>query len=285
MLPSANDIQSFLEVSQTLNLSRAAERLGISQPALSLSIKRLEENFGLPLLLRSKSGVQLTKAGTSLSLKGRELVQQWEKLKNEALSSYDEVIGQYSLGCHPSVGLYALPLCIPQLMDKYPQLNLSLKHDLSRNIAEEVISFKLDFGLVINPVEHPDLVIKPICKDVVGLWKRKGEGKPAKNLPLLYSSSLIQSQSILSELSKSGFKFERSIQTENLEVIRELTKKGVGYGILPERVASYENQLLEKIEGTPIYKDTLSLIYRYDAHKSPSSKKLIAEIADLLATI
>ena len=62
MLPNASDIQSFLEVTKTKNISRAAERLGLTQPALSQSIKRLENAFGQQFFIRGKGGVKLTRA-------------------------------------------------------------------------------------------------------------------------------------------------------------------------------------------------------------------------------
>ena len=62
MVPSAAELEYFLEVSSTLNLSRASERLGISQPSLSLAIKRLEQSVGTELFIRHKHGVTLTQA-------------------------------------------------------------------------------------------------------------------------------------------------------------------------------------------------------------------------------
>ncbi len=63
MIPSPTDLKYFMEVAQTQNVSRAAERLGISQPSLSLAIRRMEQSVGAPLLIRSKRGVTMTQAG------------------------------------------------------------------------------------------------------------------------------------------------------------------------------------------------------------------------------
>src|SRR5690349_7643935 len=109
MLPSPSELQYFIEVSNTLNVSRAAERLGISQPTLSLAIQRLEHGFGAPLLLRSKSGVTLTNAGRKLVAQARHLLDEWEKIRQDALKDESEIRGRYTLGCHASVALYSLP--------------------------------------------------------------------------------------------------------------------------------------------------------------------------------
>ena len=133
-LPNPSDLHYFIEVSSRENLSRAAERLGISQPSLSLAMQRLEDSVGTKLLNRSKKGVQLTKAGKSLLVHSRELLQKWEEVRSGALASEQLVQGTYRLGCHSSVAQYTLPLFLKNLLVKYPQLDIQLKHDLSRKI-------------------------------------------------------------------------------------------------------------------------------------------------------
>src|SRR5688500_16984767 len=113
MMPSPSELQYFIEVAGTLNVSRAAERLGISQPTLSLAIQRLENSFGAPLLIRTKSGVKLTHAGQRLVTQARALVHEWEKIRGDALRDETEIRGRYIVGCHPSVALYSLPNFLP----------------------------------------------------------------------------------------------------------------------------------------------------------------------------
>src|SRR5450432_3815930 len=100
MLPSPSELHYFIEVTNTLNVSRAAERLGISQPTLSLAIRRLEANFGAPLLIRTKSGVQLTHMGQKLVAQARNLLHEWERIREDALRDETEIRGRYVLGCH-----------------------------------------------------------------------------------------------------------------------------------------------------------------------------------------
>src|SRR5258708_6633375 len=134
MMPSNFDLQYFLEVAQTLNISRAAERLGISQPSLSLSIKRLESALGTALLVRSKSGVQLTQSGHKLTITARQLLGEWDKLLSETSRNDDTISGRYTIGCHSSVALYTLPHFLAKLLKDHPNLEIKLNHDLSRKI-------------------------------------------------------------------------------------------------------------------------------------------------------
>jgi LysR family transcriptional regulator, cell division regulator len=207
-LPSASDLRYFLEVSHTLNVTRAAERLGIAQPSLSQALKRLEDALGAPVLVRGKSGVQLTHAGRKLASRARDLLEEWEKLRRETARDEREIRGRYVIGAHPAVALYTLERVLPALLKDHPGLEISLAHDLSRKILEDVVSFKVDFGLVMNPVKHPDLVLRRLFSDEVSVWTaaapsalqdhRTGDGV------LIYDPALGQSQTVLAGLSRAA---------------------------------------------------------------------------------
>src|SRR5579862_1970744 len=127
MLPSPAELAYFLEVSATLNLSRASERLGISQPSLSLAIKRLEETLGTSLFVRHKRGVTLTQAGKQLLLYARQLLQYWENTKSKVLASQQEVQGCFTLGCHSTVAIYMVSGFLSDLLENHPKLEIHLK--------------------------------------------------------------------------------------------------------------------------------------------------------------
>ncbi len=281
ILPSFNDINYFLEVSETKNISRAAERLGITQPSLSSAIKRLEDSLGSNLLIRSRSGVQLTKAGLELKQKGRLLLMNWEQLKSDINKRETAVTGEYIIGCHPSVALYSLPYVLPKLLQQHTELNVKLEHDLSRKITESIISYQIDFGIVVNPVKHPDLVIKELCTDVVTFWtaeKPSDNQKMDDNAILICDLNLNQAQKIMGDFEKKKVHFRRLVHSSNLEVITELVAKGAGVGILPTRVATRHRSfgLKELSAKSPTFKDKVCLVYRADMPRS-KSREVITE--------
>ena len=198
---SPDDLYYFIEIAHTKNLSRAAERIGISQPSLTLAVKRIEQSLGADILIRSKKGVFLTPSGKNLLKHSKMMMQYWQQLKSEVLASTHEISGQISLGCHPSVGLYTLNKFLPKVFEKYPHLEISLHHDLSRKISERVISLEIDIGLVINPIKHPDLIIHNLLEDTVTLWSTKQKKKVldyhSGNAVLLCDPALLQTQGIL----------------------------------------------------------------------------------------
>lgn len=289
MIPSPAELNYFIEVSNTLNLSRAAERLGITQPTLTLAIQRLENSFGVPLLIRSKSGVKMTQAGHKLASQARLLFEEWQRIKDDALRSESEIRGRYVIGAHPSVALYSLPLFFTDLLLQNENLEIKFMHDLSRKITEEVISFNIDFGIVVNPWPHPDLVIKNLSTDEVSLWVSKKPNElqdpSSGKAVLICDPELLQSQELLKQLVKKGIHFNRTITSPSLEVITSLVAAQAGVGILPSRVATKSKELGLKLlsKEAPKYSDKICLIFRADLQRSKASRSIAAFIEKRLS--
>lgn len=268
MIPNPYDIKYFHTVAETLNLSRAAERLGVVQPTLSGALKRLEEAVGRPLFTREKNGLTLTRAGEEFLIKSKVLFEDWEKI-TKSISDLDSVpSGRFVLGLHPSVALYTLKHFMREL-GEYPDLDINFVHGLSREIMEMTISRKVDVGLLINPIKHNDLVLKKICSDRVGFWGMKGGNRDT----LIYDPGLSQAQSLL----KKSDDFKKQITSSNLEVIGELVHAGVGVGILPERVARRFKGLIPVSEKW--FVDELYLAYRADQSRTAGFKAIIEAIS------
>lgn len=269
MMPSAAELEYFVEVSNSLNLSRASERLGISQPSLSLAIKRLEQSVGTELLIRHKHGVSLTQAGKQLILHTRQVLQYWQNAKSQALASMQETQGRYTLGCHSSIAIYMVSRFLAHLLEQYPKLEIELKHDISRRITEQVINLSVDIGIAINPFKHPHLIIRKLCNDETTFWvgpgKRKTQNIHSEQSVLICDPELVQTQTLLSKITKEKINFARIIKCNNLEVIATLTANGCGIGILPTRVANaISSNKLKRVPKTPTYSDELCLIYRHE---------------------
>lgn len=264
MTPSSSDLDYFLEIANLLNLSRAAECLGISQPSLSLALQRLENNIGTPLFIRHKQGVTLTKAGQQLHTHAKQMIEHWQQIKAKALASINEIQGSITIGCHPAVAMYSLNSFLADLLENHPKLGIKLSHDLSRKITEQVISLKIDIAIVINPVKHPDLIIKHLDYDKIKLWRGKGKRKiqdlTSGRAVLICDLELLQTQSILKKLKQMNITYGHIIHSDNMEVISELVVNGCGIGILPEKIARLKK--ITAIPNTPYYEDEICLLFR-----------------------
>lgn len=284
MMPSPVELSYFVEVASVLNISRASERLGIAQPSLTLALQRLERSVGTPLLIRSKKGVTLTQAGKQLLAHSRNLLQNWQMVKTQALASINEIQGQYTVGCHVSVALYSLPGFLADLLENHPTLEFKLVHDLSRRVTERVVQTQIDIGIVVNPVKHPDLIIRKLYDDEVTFWVGRGQRRiqdfRSGEAVLICDPELIQTQNLISKLKKSGFRYRRILASSSLEVITGLTASGAGIGIIPERVAAHGYAKgLVRIPKSPVYRDEICMVYRVENKGVQSIQKIAKNIA------
>lgn len=270
------DLKYFLELSKTLHVSRAAERLGVTQPTLSHCLKRIELEAKTQLFIRSKKGLTLTNAGQRLASQAGELIQKWEDVLLSAQNEVQKVSGLIRFGCHTAVAQYTLPFFVAEFLQKFPDINLSFSHGLSRHMAEDVISQKLDAAFVVNPVPHPDLIIKEVSKDRVTLWKSKN---CLNNDVLIMEPSILQQQEVFKKLQKKNIQFHRIVESSSLEVIAQLITNGVGCGILPERVIkALGDQNVQAVKNAPEFQDRMCLIFKSEFRKSARGQALIETV-------
>lgn len=284
MLASPTELYYFNEICRTLNLSRASERLGISQPSLSQSLKRLETFIGTPLFLRVKTGVKLTKAGSQLQTHTNELLTLWERVRSESLASCQEVQGSITLGCHPTVARHILPALLPSFVAKYPHLDIALVHDLSRKIVEGVINLSIDVGLVVNPIRHPGIILQKLYDDEVGFWQAKDKQWSFElGGTIICDPELNQTQQMLNTLREQGRANFRLLTSSNLDVIASLTASGTGIGILPKSVIQMMQPELKPVPDMPAYHDQIYLAYRPEQRDIMALKVLIKGIKDTIS--
>ncbi len=272
----SDQLYYFIEVAKCLSLTKAAQRLGISQPSLSLSIKRLESELGVKILNRYKTGVTLTIAGQRLLLKSKSLIELWQDTKQSVFDSQHEVEGHINLGCHSSVAMHHLPNSLPELLRKNKSLNISIHHGLSREINSAIISGKLDLGIVVNPLRHPDLVIIKLRNDKIGFWQHKDSSFDKGDVTLLCDSNLGQTQILINKYKKQGSTFSRIIECQSFELLAKLACQKVGVAILPESIAiSKSNKMLEILNPKLYYLDEICLVYRVENRGVKAIKALV----------
>jgi len=223
------DLKSFIVTAKHLHFTKAAKELGLSQPALSHSIKRLEEELGENLFLRRKDGIILTKAGLFLLKKGESILLDIESISHGLNEHKNQAIRNLSLGLHPSVGSYTLPYILGQM----PNFQLNLTFDLSRVVTNFVEEGKIDCAIAINPYPHSNLIISELDDDHFQIWAHAKKYNPDY---LFYDPQLHQSHFLLRQLDKKGIKFKHTIEVSNLELIAQLVYGGRGVGLLPHRV-------------------------------------------------
>ncbi len=273
MIPTSTEIENFVEVFRTRHISRAAIRLGVTQPTLTQSLQKLEEKAGHRLFHRGRQGVVPTDEGHLFYVRALKLIDAWREVGGEIEASRHELRGKFRLGCHASVAAYALPGLFARISQHAPGIELELVHDFSRKITEQVVAYELELGFVVNPFRHPDLVLKKVGEDRVEFWRRKGAGAVPSRL--FADPNLKQVQTLLEKTQRTEFKGWSVVPTASLEVARELAAQGQGVAVLPARVARLAAEKLVSYQrGLPTFHDEIYLAYRKEALSSAAGREL-----------
>lgn len=270
-----NDIKNFTQTASCQTIMQAAQKLEISQPALSESLKRLESDAGIILFYRSRNGIKLTPAGKDFLHKCHTLLEAYFNL--ETAQDEKTIFGNQtiSIGCHATVAQYSIPKALSYLKSSAPDFKIELRHDLSRNIQSAVQRGDLDIALVINPTEVPDLIIHKLALDTVSVWSASDETLDH----IICNPNLFQTQSILKKWKN---KPKKLISTDSLELICRLTNEKIGYGIIPERAVLLSKMKLQQLSKLPTYSDQISLIYRPEFGKTQAEKFVIEALKKAL---
>ena len=266
---NSNDLKSFLSTAKTLHLTRAAKELGISQPALSHCIKRLELELGEELFLRRKDGLILTKSGELLALRGQKICDDLESVSKLIQTGDSHNLQTLNFGLHASVAAYTLP----ELLKKSKDLTFQFHFGLSRTVNQWIQDGKIDCGIVINPYPHPNLIIHQLTKDQFNLWTHK---KNLNQHRLFVNSDLHQTHSLLRQIEKRGLTFSEIVEIPNLELMAKLVYEGAGVGVLPEKVIKNFNPNDTVVFSNSIkpFIDHIAFVFSEENRKNPNIGKL-----------
>ncbi|MCH2533399.1 MAG: LysR family transcriptional regulator [Bdellovibrionales bacterium] len=257
--PFSYEIRIFLNCAKSSTFVEAAYNSGLQQSSITKIIKKLEDEFEKKLFIRSSKGIVLTDYGKQLNEMYIQTINFWESMYFKKLNQETNFVGEMSIGCHHSIAMNELAKFYPYLSKQYPRLRINTHLDTSINITKAILDYKIDIGLVINPVKNQDLVVKPIHKEFVAFWGDKAAKTIIYN-PQMYSQA---------QLIKK-FKNAELMPIDNYEVIATLTKTSKYKGLLPNTVASRYNL---KQASDVLMTTQLSMIYnKYHLENNFKSK-------------
>jgi DNA-binding transcriptional LysR family regulator len=253
------DLQTFLAVSQTRSFSRAAERLHLTQPAVTKRIQRLEGHFGISLFDRVGKQIHLTAAGSLLRPRAESLMTDMADTQRLLDNLRLEVSGALALTTSHHVGLHRLSPVLKAFTQDYPQVQLDMRfedseaaHDLVRNARSEMAVVTLDPQRTRKPGEAPgpqDLEYLPIWDDplqFVIAAEHPLAARPSMTLselaeqPVILPDLATYTGRIVAELfAQAGHTLTPSMSTNYLETIGMLVGSGIGWSVLPASMVSH----------------------------------------------
>lgn len=236
----------FLAVARTENISRAAEELHVSQPALSRQLMDLEEELGVKLLVRSNRQATLTEAGFLLKKRAEEMFKLMAKTLDEVSNAAKGVSGSVYIGCGETAGMRLIAKAVHELQEKYPRVSYNFRSMDGLTVKEQLKRGILDFGIVIqqeSPKDYPCIELP--YEDRWGVLMRKDS--PLATLPAIRPEDLEHLPLIFSKQSLKWKEFDtwfhkdesqlHIVATYNLLYNATLfAEEGIGYVICFNRL-------------------------------------------------
>lgn len=237
-------LRYFDALARVLHFGRAAEQCAVTQPALSMQIRELEENLGLELVERTRSGVQLTEKGRDIAERAARILGDVRSLIEFAQHSDQMLAGSLRVGVIPSIAPYLLPPLLPLIKRSYPELELHVRETQTATLINELVAGKIDVMLLALPVTHPDvetlelfddrfILALPKLRQLSGGVRADKEMITGERLLLLEEGHCLRDQA-LSYCSLTQVNSVNTFGASSLSTIVEMVAAGFGITLLPE---------------------------------------------------
>ncbi len=285
------DFTTFLAVAREHSFSRAGEKLGRTQPAISLAVRRLEEELGERLFDRSSKEGMLTDAGRLVREHAEEMERQRERLALALVELRDRHRGTVTVGANESTALALLP-ALERFRRRYPQIKVEVRRSLSRAIPQEVLAGHLDLGVISYEPGQRELLATPLYQDRLAFVVYPGHrlaGRGAVSLRELASESFIAHnvESPFRALTVAVFQKHKvtlniDVELPTVETIKKLVMRGLGVAFVPRLSAEEElaqGRLVEVgIRGFRVARD-LRLVRKRRARLSHAAAAFVETVA------
>ncbi|QGQ46015.1 LysR family transcriptional regulator [Metabacillus sediminilitoris] len=235
-------LRTFITVVEEKNFTKAAEKLLLSQPSVSVHIKNLEEEFQTQLLIRSPKMLKLTLSGEMLYERAKQMMQIYENTKIEIYEQQNTIKGTIHIAASFTIGEYILPTLLAKLSKKYPMLDFVVTIGNTDEVVKHVQFFKADIGLIEGNTNEKDLIIQPYMEDELTIIATSDH--PLKKVKVIEIEDLQDEIWISRErgsgtreylehvIRTNGLKMNRLITISSNQGVKETVMNGLGISIL-----------------------------------------------------
>ena len=242
-MPTLRQLRYLEALARHLNFGRAANECAVSQPALSQQIQEMERELGVDLVERSRSMVALTDAGRDAATRAARILAEVNELAAAARERGKPMGGTLRLGIIPTIGPYLLPLILPRLKQRFPDLDLQVQESRTANLVDALIERRIDLLLLALPVQRAGIATAALFEDPFYLLTPQGHRlsnrraiDPAKldgeTLLLLEEGHCLRDQA-LNLCAKAGTAATDAFSATSLATIVQLVGNDYGVTILP----------------------------------------------------
>ena len=276
-----NQLQIFLKVVQTTSITKAAEELNLTQPAVSIQIKNFQAQFEIPLLEIIGKKVYITDFGKEIAISAKSILDQVYAINYKTMAYKDQLVGRLTISI-VSTGKYVLPYLLTGFLKKNPGVEISIDVTNREKVFESQIENEVDFSLVSDEVNSSNFnSLDLINNDLYLIGNRENallnptfiypnlKNEP----PLIFREYGSGTRKVMEDyLKKQGIVGLKKIELKSNEAVKQAVIAGLGYSIMPiigikNELKSGELQIIKR-EGLPI-STPWKLIWHKDKKLSP----------------
>ena len=289
------DLKYLIALADLRHFGKAADACFVSQPTLSTQIRKLEEELGVTLVERAPRKVMLTPTGQDVVQRARRIVADVEQMREAARRSKDPESGSLRLGVFPTLGPYLLPHVVPQLRERFPQLELLLVEEKSDVLLQRLREGRLDAALLALPIHDEQLHAEFLFEEPFVLAAPRGHDLAARTslgideisdetLLLLEDGHCLRDQA-LDVCRLSGAHEKSGFRATSLETLRQMVAAGVGVTLLP--ALSVHAPIVQPAGirlvqfAAPAPSRRIALVWR----KSSAMEAFLRQLADAIGTL
>jgi LysR family transcriptional regulator, hydrogen peroxide-inducible genes activator len=247
------ELRYIVGVARERHFGRAAEACFVSQPTLSVAVKKLEEELGLQLFERGPGEVTVTPAGQKIIAQAQRVLEEAARIKDLAAAGRDPLAGPLRLGAIYTIGPYLLPKLIPILRRAAPQMQLHIQENFTHVLAELLKNGEVDVILIALPFAEAGMETRPVYDEPFMVAVPKGHAWDGRKRPVSSEELTKESLLLLGEghcfrdqvldichvvRAKDRSPLARTVEGGSLETIRQMVAGGVGVTVLPSTSVS-----------------------------------------------
>lgn len=244
------DLRYIVALAQERHFGHAAEKCHVSQPTLSVAVKKLEEQLGVMLFERSAADVKVTEIGRQIVDQAERVLREASQIRDIAEAGKDPFAGPLRVGVIYTIAPYLLPALIPRITERAPRMPLIIQENYTSRLAEGLKKGDIDVAILALPFSEPGIVTQPIYDEPFRIllphahpWSKDNAPIPAERLQeepllLLGAGNCFRDQ-VLEACPRCahGTGLQKTLEGSSLETIRHMVATGLGVTVLPSSAA------------------------------------------------
>ncbi|MFO1312118.1 MAG: LysR family transcriptional regulator [Burkholderiales bacterium] len=288
-------LRSFVAIAELGHLTRAAERLHVSQPAVSAQIKALEDELGVTLFERVSSGMVLTAAGRKLLPAAEKVLEAAQSLRMRAKAIQGEIVGRARVGTVSDPEFTRIGEFLARALEAHPLLDVEIHHEVSGIAFEKVRDGELDASFYYGSLQHPDVTGVPLLDyayRIVGpaAWGdrlRHASWEELVQMPWILAPKVSTLRTLVEDLfAQRGSSPALRVEADNEAVMRSLVAAGGGVTVIREDLAlesaaSGDVALWNKVR----LETTLKFLYLSQRQDDPVIRALLDVLHDIWLSV